>query len=170
VVPGSCAEIRAGVRTGSLDLGLVLEPRRAKSDGLYTTRLLVLARSKDSLASRPATAAKLASRTFSLSDVAGSFHEVMRRYFREAGVPMPKMEAAGSVEAVKRMVAAGDHLGVLPAFAVASELESRTIVSLKVEPPLPPIVLSAVHPAARRPVPATRDLLELLRAPEEGSA
>jgi DNA-binding transcriptional LysR family regulator len=167
VVPGSCAEIRAGVRNGSLDLGLVLEPRRTKSDGLYATRLLVLAAPGDPLASRPATAAKLASRTFSLSDVAGSFHEVMRRTFREAGVSTPKMEAAGSVEAVKRMVVAGDHLGVLPAFAVASELKSRTIVSLNVEPPLPAIVLSAVHPATRRPVPAARDLLELLRAPEE---
>jgi DNA-binding transcriptional LysR family regulator len=165
VVTGSCAEIRAGVRNGSLDLGLVLEPPRARTDRLATTRLLVLAGPRDPLAMRPVSAAQLAQRTLSLSDVAGSFHEVIQRYFRKIGLPPPKMEAAGSVEAVKQTVVAGEQLGILPAFAVASELASRSIAALKVTPPLPPIVLSAVRPAGKRPAGAAGELLQLLDEP-----
>jgi DNA-binding transcriptional LysR family regulator len=162
VVTGTCAEIRDGIRNGRLDLGLVLEPWHERSDALVTTDLLVLASPRHPLASRAATPATLASLTFSLSDVAGSFHQVIHRYFRDAGFPDPKMEAAGSVEAVKRTVVAGEHLGVLPAFAVADELASRTIAAVRLRPPIPPIALSALHPAKRRPSPSARDLLELL--------
>src|SRR5262249_13267079 len=118
VVTGTCAEIRDGIRNGRLDLGLVLEPWREEASALVTTNLLVLASPRHTFASRTASPADLARLTFSLSDVAGSFHQVIHRYFREAGFPDPKMEAAGSVEAVKRTVVAGEHLGVLPAFAV----------------------------------------------------
>jgi DNA-binding transcriptional LysR family regulator len=164
VVTGSCAEIREGVRNGRLDLGLVLEPWRARTPRLVTTRLLVLAAPRHPIASRPASAAQLARLTFFLSDVAGSFHQVLQRYFRGAGVPAPKMEAAGSVEAVKRTVVSGESLGVLPAFAVADEIASRTIATVTPEPPLPPIALAAVHPEKGRRIAAAVDLLELLGA------
>jgi DNA-binding transcriptional LysR family regulator len=164
VVTGSCAEIRDGVRKGTLDLGLVLEPAHAASVSLATTKLVVLAAPRDPLASRTASAAQLTSRTFSLSDVAGSFHRVVERYFRDSGLPAPKMEAAGSVEAVKRTVAGGAYLGVLPEFAAAEELAARAIVAVAIEPPFPPIVLAAVQPAKRRPAAPVRELLELLGA------
>ena len=166
VVTGTCAEIRHGVRNGDLDVGLVLEPSHAKSAGLVTTALLVLAGARHPLASRPASAALLARQTFHLSDVAGSFHQLLHRYFRDAGLPAPKMEAVGSVEAVKRTILAGEYLGVLPAFAVSDELASGAIAAVTVRPPIPPIVLTAVHPAKRRVPPATRDLLQLLGTAE----
>jgi DNA-binding transcriptional LysR family regulator len=73
VVTGSCVEIRDGVRRGRLDLGLVLEPLQPKSVPLVTTKLLVLAAPRHPLAAGRASAAQLATRTLSLSDVAGSF-------------------------------------------------------------------------------------------------
>lgn len=164
VVTGTCAEIRHGIGNGTLDLGLVLEAQHAKGSALVTSRLLVLAAPRHPLASRRTPAPALARQTFYLSDVAGSFHQLLRRYFREAGLPAPPMEAVGSVEAVKRTVISGEYLGILPAFAVADELASGTMRALTVEPPLPPIVLAAVHPAKRRPVPAARELLGLLGA------
>jgi DNA-binding transcriptional LysR family regulator len=162
VVTGTCAEIREGIRNGTLDLGLVLEPWHEKTQNLVTTKLLVLASPRHPLASRTAAAGELAAGTFSLADVAGSFHQVIHRYFKEAGSPEPKMEAAGSVEAVKRTVIAGEHLGVLPAFAVADELAARTIAAVKVSPAMPEIALRALHPVKRRAAPAARELLELL--------
>lgn len=165
VATGTCEEIREGIRKGKLEMGLVLEPWHAKATPLITTKLLVLAAPRHPLASRTVSAEQLATRTLSLCDVAGSFHKLVDRYFRDAGLRTPKMEAAGSVEAVKRTVTGGEHLGVLPAFAVADELASKTIAAVTLEPPLPPIVLSAVHPAKRRRMPAARALLELLGAP-----
>jgi DNA-binding transcriptional LysR family regulator len=164
VVTGTCAEIRRGIGDGALDLGLVLEPWHAKANVLVTTRLLVLAGPRHPLASRRTPAALLARQTFYLSDVAGSFHRLLRRYFREAGFPAPAMEAVGSVEAVKRTVTSGECLGVLPAFSVTDELSSRTMAAVTVEPPLPPIVLSALHPPKQRPGPAARELLGLLES------
>ena len=164
IVTGSCAEIRERVRNGKIDLGLVLEPARPKATRLITTELLVLASPRHPLASRSVSAAQLSRRTFTLSDVAGSFHDLLHRYFRAAGFPVPKTEAAGSVEAVKRTVIAGEYLGVLPAFAVADELASRTMAAVKVEPPLPPIVLAAVEPVGRGAPPTAHELLDLLRS------
>jgi DNA-binding transcriptional LysR family regulator len=164
IVTGSCAEIREKVRSGKLDLGLVLEPAQPEAPRLITTKLLVLASPLHPLASRSASALQLSRQTFCLSDVAGSFHTLLHRYFRAAGFPAPEMEAAGSVEAVKRTVISGEYLGVLPAFAVADELASRTIAAVTADPPIPPIVLASVQPAKGEPAPAARELLELLRS------
>ena len=58
-----------------------------------------------------------------MSDAAGDYHQVLRRYFEAAQLAAPMTEALGSIEGVKRgLLAEPSALGVLPEYAVEQEL------------------------------------------------
>ena len=42
-----------------------------------------------------------------MSDAAGDYHQVLRQYFEAAETPLPRMQALGTVEGVKRGILAG---------------------------------------------------------------
>jgi DNA-binding transcriptional LysR family regulator len=96
----------------------------------------------------------------------GPYFEMVRDFFRGDGVPGPRLEPTGSVEAVKHSVASyPEGLGMLAAFSVTEELRARRFRVLPVQPEATRMRLKAMLYRTRAPVhPAVGALLELLRA------
>jgi molybdate transport repressor ModE-like protein len=185
VTAGMCPKITDGLSTGRYDLGLMLQtshcaPKRAAAAGeppSGATRGLPLAEIPLVVfggAAHPLTLGvngakvrrdQLAPYTLFVSDARGHFFDLIRDFFRADGVPGPRLEPTGSVEAVKRSVT-GDRLGlgVLPVYAVADELRANRLRTLPMQPELPPVQLEALVYHTRPPThPAVAALLEVLR-------
>jgi LysR family hydrogen peroxide-inducible transcriptional activator len=187
----TCPGVRAGISRGAFDVGLVLEgpesgaaatgagddPGEDSPEHFVVARdvaLVVFATPahpllRDASPARrgPAVGTRrdvLAGFPLFLSDAAGDFHTLVRRYFESDGVPGPRLEAAGSVEGVKRGVAAdASALGILPAYAVAEELAAGRIATLDVRPPPPRMRLDVMLPSARPRHPAAAELVDGVR-------
>jgi DNA-binding transcriptional LysR family regulator len=161
-----CTEIRAGIKTGRYNLGLVCEPParggEESSKILSNTELVLFCAPDHPLAGVKTFASQLDSMHFHLSDASGSFGDVLASYCRAAGLDAPSVTHIGSVEGVKRAVADdAEVLGLLPLFAVARELEQGALARVQVMPPLPPIVLKALF-IPNQPSPVIDVLLQTL--------
>ncbi len=177
---GTCAAVRAGVASGHCDVGLLLE--EAGSDGVAANvspdasrlvlngriPLVVFASPAHPLSLRttssPIPRDALAPFPMFVSDAAGDFYELLRRYFQEGGLPGPRLVSAGSIEGVKRGVA-GDEtaLGILPLYAVAEDLRSGPWRGLTLAPMSPGMRLVALlAPALGSRHPATTELVAQL--------
>jgi DNA-binding transcriptional LysR family regulator len=166
VVTGSCSTIRESVASGASDLGLVLETEAGIDDDsiLAKARLVIVGAPGHPLARRNASPDDLRRCDFYMSDAAGDYHEVLRRHFESAQVPLPRTQALGTVEGVKRgIVAGGTALGLLPAHAVQQELGAGTFAEVRVKPALLGLVMRAVVDPGRRGSPLVEDLLDGLR-------
>jgi DNA-binding transcriptional LysR family regulator len=167
VLTGSCAEIRERVAAGESDVGLVLEPETPPETGaiLAKARLLILGAPTHPLARRGGTADELRHCDFYMCDAAGNYHQSLRQLFDDAQVPVPRMQAIGTIEGVKRgILAGGTAVGLLPEHAVEPELRDGVLAEVRVRPALPSVVLRAVF-AAGAPRSAVVDhLLDSLRA------
>jgi DNA-binding transcriptional LysR family regulator len=88
----------------------------------------------------------------------------LRQLFDVAQVPVPRMQAIGTIEGVKRAIlAGGTALGLLPEHAVEAELHDGVLTNVRVRPALPCVVLRAVlAPGALRSA-VIDDLLDSLR-------
>ncbi len=189
VTVAACAGVRAGIDRGEFDLGLLLgtdaHPALSPVDGLGAAAgatgdaervgvgggipLAVFAAPGHPLAhiaNAPAAAREsLVAYPFFLSDAAGDFHDLVRRYFQADGLPGPALEPAGSVEAVKRgVLSTPSALGVLPGYAVRDELHAGHAVRVALDPPPPDMRLEAILPVRPARHPAVRMLLESLQA------
>lgn len=166
-----CAAIREGVRTGRLDLGLVLEPADG-ADAVGETALVVFAAPGHPLAGAAAPADALARRRWLLTEAAGSHHAMLGRWFEAAGHALPPVEAVGTVEGVRRgVLSRPDALGLLPAFVVADDLAAGRAAAVHPSPALPPLSLKTVVLPGRAPSPMAADLLaELERVLERNGA
>ncbi len=172
VLTGSCAEIRERVAAGACDLGLVLEAENSPEMGpiLAKARLLILAAPTHPLARTRATPDQLRRCDFYMGDAAGHYHQALRQHFDAAQIPLPRMQAMGTIEGVKRAILAeGLALGLLPEHAVEAELRHATLAEVHVSPALPHVVLRVVlAPGAAAPA-LVDDLLDSLRgAPPHG--
>jgi DNA-binding transcriptional LysR family regulator len=99
-----------------------------------------------------------------LSDAAGDFHVLVRRYFESGAFPLPRLESAGSVEAVKRGVLAhASALGILPRYALLEEIRDGRAVVLPLQPPPPDMRIEAILGSRQSHHPAVLELLELIR-------
>ena len=113
VVTGACAEIQESVAAGKSDLGLVLEGEPGGPDGgedesiLTTARLAVLAAPGHPLVLEGATPDQLRRCELLMSDAGGPYHRLLRQYFEAAQVPLPRTQALGNIEGVKRGLLAG---------------------------------------------------------------
>jgi DNA-binding transcriptional LysR family regulator len=172
VLTGSCAEIRERVAAGASDLGLVLEAENGPESEpiLATARLLILAGPTHPLARGRATPDELSSSDFYMCDAAGHYHQALRQHFERAEVPVPRIQAMGTIEGVKRAIlAGGPALGLLPEHSVEAELRDGALAVVRGNPALPPVVLRAVLPAGSACPPVVADLLDSLRgAPPHG--
>jgi DNA-binding transcriptional LysR family regulator len=113
----------------------------------------------------PVLREQLANYTVFISDARGYFFDLIRAFFSADGVPPPRLEATGSVEAVKQHVLTdGLGIGVLPIYAVAEEVRTSRLSTLLVRPDLPRLRLNAMSYRIRPPAhPAVSALLEAVR-------
>jgi DNA-binding transcriptional LysR family regulator len=89
---------------------------------------------------------------------------VLRQFFEAAQIPLPRMQALGTVEGVKRgILAGGDALGLLPAHAVEQELHDGVLAQVNVTPLLRGLVMRAVLSPGNGNSPIVDDLLQNLR-------
>jgi DNA-binding transcriptional LysR family regulator len=166
VVTAVCAEILESVAAGKSDLGLVVEADTGMKDEsiLAKARLVILASPSHPLANRRASPDQLRSYDFYTSDTAGNYHQVLRNYFEAAQMPLPRMQALGTIEGVKRgILASGTALGLLPTHAVSQELSDGALAEVNAKPPLPGVVLRAVRSSTHSHSPLVDDLVESLR-------
>ncbi len=170
VITGTCAEIRESIVAGQSDLGLLLEGEADGPGGsrdasvLTTARLSVLAAPGHPLAGRTASPDQLRRFEFLMSDAAGAYHRLLRRYFEAAQVPLPRTQTLGNVEGVKRgLQAGGTGLGLLPAHAVEKEMEDGSLVGIEVRPALPRLVLRALVAPGAADSPLVDDVIGSLR-------
>lgn len=166
VLTGSCDEIRERVAAGESDLGLVLDPEAGPGDGeiLARARLLILGAPTHPLSRGAAEADDLRRCDFYMCDAGGNYHQALRQHFQAAGVPAPRIQAMGTIEGVKRgILSGGMALGLLPEHAVESELRDRVLTEVRVNPPLPCVVLRAVTAPGAVHAPVVADLIDDLR-------
>lgn len=166
VMTGVCAEIREGVAAGKCDLGLILEADSGSEDPsvLARTRLVVFGSPAHPFAGRNASPDQLGSCDFYMSDAAGDYHQVLRQYFESAQTPLPRMQALGTVEGVKRGILAGaDALGLLPAHAVEQEIRDGVLAQVNVNPSLRGLAMRALLSPGVASSPIVDDLLQSLR-------
>lgn len=166
VATGICSGIRASVAAGTCDLGLIIEAEAGQDESsiLAKTKLVIFGAPAHPFADRSASPEQLQTCDFYMSDAAGDYHQVLRQYFEAAQTPLPRMQALGTVEGVKRGILAGaDALGLLPAHAVERELSDGVLAEVNVRPPLRGLVMRAVLAPGLAKSPIVEDLLETLR-------
>jgi DNA-binding transcriptional LysR family regulator len=185
VTVGICPSITEGLSTARYDVGLMLQTTKCtpaesgltqdSASGqpgivdLADVPLVLFGVSAHPMASRPRSApilrSQLATETVFISDARGYFFNLVRDYFQSKGVPGAKLEATGSVEAVKRCVVTEQMaLGVLPGYAIAEELRIGRFTALSVQPRLPRVRLQAMSYRTRLPAhPAVSTLLDAVQ-------
>jgi molybdate transport repressor ModE-like protein len=170
VTVATCQAAREGLAQGRYDVGFLLAAAEAEArEGglpLADVRLVLLCGAEHPLAPGkvPVPRARLAPFRIFTSDSSGDFHALLHGFFHAGGLPGPRLEASGTIDAVKRSVLADRlALGVLPDYAVAEDLRNGRMRALPVRPSLPPLRLTA-HLCGVRPAgPAAADLVEVLR-------
>jgi len=176
-----CGDVREGVINGAFDIGLLLEgvsvPVRAASleqiappNGrvVVDAPLVVFAKPSHPLVRRALLGAirraELAAHSLFVSDASGDYRDLIDRFFKRDRDGGPVLEATGSVEGVKKAVAANkDALGLLPAYAVSEELRLGVIGHIDIHPAAPLMRVEALLSPVRARHPAIDDLLEGLR-------
>lgn len=157
---GLCADLRKRVERAELDAALTIEGSSVQDgDELAPSRLLLLVAPGHELAGRTVQLADLAQRTFLLADADGAFNALLKNWMHGSA----RLESAGSVDGVKRGVAPGDAIGVLPDYAVQDEVAAGTLVALQLADAPPSLSLRLTTreaPAAASPL---ADLLAQVR-------
>ncbi|MEP7064548.1 MAG: LysR family transcriptional regulator [Gemmatimonadota bacterium] len=167
-----CAGVRSSIELGEQDVGMILRPIEDQSSKTLVVRRIIaedvplvvfsqprhpLARTTHAFVPRDA----LDEYPLYISDAAGDFHLLVRRYLQSEGLPTPLIHPTGSVESVKRSVLRDVRaIGVLPAYALADEMRNLSVVALHVQPAPPPMRLEALTPAARSQHPAIQQLID----------
>ena len=166
-----CAGVRSSVEAGEHDLGMILQSADDSTPTNVAERtviapdvpLVMFAQPSHALArgAKPVSRELLGDYPLYISDAAGDFHLLVRRYLERDGMPKPHIHATGSVESVKRSVL-GDvrAIGLLPAYALTDELRERRLAALQVDPRPPRMSLVALTSRARAQHPATRQLID----------
>lgn len=185
VTTGMCPAITDGLSSGRYHVGLMLQtdacPPADAGGGsavdmasgsavpLSDVPLVLFCRADHPLARRMTRTDlprdRLVSYTVFVSDARGYFFDCLHDYFRPEGIPGPRMEPTGSVEAVKLSVA-NDRiaLGVLPAYALVEEVRAGRLSTLPVRPAPPTVRLEAMLYCSRPSAhPAVTELLNVLR-------
>lgn len=170
LAPAGTVAALAAVRAGTAEAALLLEPELAAADlllepvGIEELALLsapTFGPSGDT-DGQTLTWAQLANQDALLLEDGCSYSDDVARRLLAAGQPDSSRTRFGSIEAVKRCVAAGLGWTVLPAATAASEVSTGALTVLPGPLPPAPTVHLATHPN-RTPSTATRLVLEHLR-------
>ncbi len=170
-----CAGVRAGVEAGEFDLGLMLHPAAADGSSPGVERrvvaedvpLVIFAAPSHPLANGhlPVKREALARYPLFLSDAAGDFHLLVRRFLEQERMPGAQLQPTGSIESVKRGVERDSRaLGMLPTYALADEIRLGRVVRLTVRPGPPCMRLEAMLSKTRTQHPATDPLIDAVQS------
>ena len=167
LAPGGTAQALAAVRNGGADAALLLEPALVAPDlsveALGGEELALLAAAASASDATPTTWERLADHDALLLEDGCSYSDEVARHLLTAGQPDSRRVRFGSIEAVKRCVAAGWGWTVLPAVTAVTDLRAGTLAVLPGPLPPAPTVHLATHPD-RTLTTATRLVLDELRA------
>jgi DNA-binding transcriptional LysR family regulator len=99
------------------------------------------------------------------TDPSGAYYDLIRDFLEADGLPGPRLQPTGSVESVKRgVLAEANALGLLPAYAIADDVRTERVVALDVHPQPPSLRVAAIMSKVRPQHPASRELVESVRA------
>jgi DNA-binding transcriptional LysR family regulator len=166
---GGCQALRDGLRTGALDLALLLdaeapEPPDLIVRSLVQERISVVAYPWHPLATvRGVALADLSGVPLIHTEPESTYRIAFDRELARAGVkPGPVMEF-NSVEAIKQCVMAGLGIAVLPHITCAAEFEQGSLVELDWAGPGVSVVTQVVYHRDKRIAPAMGAFLEAVQ-------
>jgi DNA-binding transcriptional LysR family regulator len=167
VVTGNAAGMAAAVTATDLDLAIVTLPVRGRALAiapLMLDPLVAIARPGPAWRRRrPLAPADLARESLILYERGGTIRRVIDDWFRRSRATPRVVMDLGNGEAIKKLVAAGLGLSLVPAMSVAAEVRAGELVALPLAPPLGRR-LGVVRRRDRRPGAALRAFLDGLAA------
>jgi DNA-binding transcriptional LysR family regulator len=149
VTVGLCSDLRSQVRSGRLELALLLggienPPEKDLSvRRLGTNRMRLLVKGDSPLARRRIQPAELGRLRILVPDPHGPLNDLLHGWLKGFGVT-GTVVSAGSLEAVKQGVLADGAVGVLAAYAVDHEIATGVFAEVDIEARLPALALEAV--------------------------
>lgn len=163
LTPAGTDDAIEAVRRGTADAALVLEPelRAAGVDARVVGRERLVVLAAASPGREPVTWEDLAAGEALLLEDGCSYSDRAARALAAAGQPAERRTRFGSIEAVRRCVAAGLGSAVLPAVAVAADLEAGAVVALD-GPEQPALAVHLLTRAHRSPTAALRAVVARL--------
>lgn len=181
VTVSACPGIIEGLSATRYDAGLVLhtgpsddskdahldEPATPRSVFLADVPLVLFTAAGHPLTSsdHASLRTRLAPYPVFVSDARGHYFDLIDEFFRSDAMPDVRLEATGTVEAVKRNVLTDRRgVGVLPMYAVTDDARAGRLAILRPERALPHVRLKALLRRDRPPLhPAVGALLEAVR-------
>lgn len=149
LAPASTAQALRAVRDGTAEVALLLEPRITAADvrlvPLGSEDLTALAAPDLALPAAAVTWARLADYDVLLLEGGCSYSDDVERRLLAVGPDSGRIRF-GSIETVKRCVAAGLGWTVLPTVTAAAELRAGTLTAIDVPLPTRPTVYRASQP------------------------
>jgi DNA-binding transcriptional LysR family regulator len=159
VTAGLCASLMSNVKSGDLDIAILLrdvQSRPVKNlvmRPLGTTRLRMVVKRGGPLSGRRLGSAELAHCGVVVPDPQGPLNDLLETWFKASGAAS-RLVSAGSLDAVRRSVVADGAVGLLPAYAADPEIATGALIEADLEFALPALALNAatatssVHSAA----------------------
>lgn len=138
VTTGNTAEIVKAIDDNVIDVGLVTMPvagRRLEVTPVVKDEFVAVAAPSMALPAR-VTAAALASLPVVLFEPGGHTRRIADEWFARTGVAITPLMSLGSVEAIKKLAAAGLGCAVLPGLAVRQPADRRGLVVRSLSPRL----------------------------------
>ncbi|QGG56379.1 LysR family transcriptional regulator [Paenibacillus sp. B01] len=160
LLPGNEPELIRGVKSGTLDAALILDPplREPELDVhlLRPEPLLLVCAPDHRLAGRTeAAAAELDGEPLVLTEDGCTYRAALLRRLQEIGAEARISCELGSIEAIKRCVAQGLGVALLPSIAVRQEVEEGKLCAAAFTEPLAAeFHIQLVHLPKRRSSPA----------------
>jgi DNA-binding transcriptional LysR family regulator len=175
VVTGNSAAMAAAVTAADLDVAVVTLPARGRAlliTPLLLDPLVAIAAPAARWRRRgPLAAAELAREPLILYEPGGTIRRVIDAWFRRSGAAPRVVMDLGNGEAIKKLVAAGLGLSLVPAMSVRAEVRAGELAALPLAPPLGRR-LGVIRRRDRAPSPALRVFLDglddLVSAPTRG--
>lgn len=166
--PGACADLRAGLRRGTVDVAFLLDRTLTLPDlvaePLCPEPMALVAPAGHPLASRDrVTPADLNDACLLLTEKGGCYRVTFEQTLAEAGAQPGSVLEFGSVEVIKKCVASGLGLTMLPRMAVEAELNRGQLVELRWSAPEQGISTQVVRHRGKWLSPALSALLSLAR-------
>ena len=171
ISPGGVSAAVEALRRGTVDIALTMEPRLPLTDlnveRLGSESLLFLEPS--AIGTSPASWSDLARRDVLLVEEGCGYSDVVSDHLTATGVATGRCSRFGSIEAIKRCVAAGLGWTALPALAVEAELVDGSLRVID-GPALSACDVSLLTHPRRHHGPATGVVLSEIRNGWEGRA